>query len=209
MQNTLPEYFGNIDIYLFDQLLKGRFNTCKTILDVGCGSGRNLIYFLRQSVDVYGVDSSPDAIAEVKNLAREIAPHLPAGNFQVGLAEALPFSAATFDLVICSAVLHFAQDQDHFDRMLRSMWHVLKPGGFMFTRLASSIGVEHLVQDLGNGRYHLPDGSDRFLVNEPLLLYYTNALNGELYEPLKTTLVQNLRSMTTWCLRKRNTLFTN
>jgi len=69
MQNNLQEYFGNIDIYLFDQLLKGRFNTCKTILDVGCGSGRNLIYFLRQSVDVYGIDSSPDAIAEVKKLA--------------------------------------------------------------------------------------------------------------------------------------------
>ena len=79
----------------------------------------------------------------------------------------------------------------------------------MFSRLASSIALEHLVlQDLGNGRYHLPDGSDRFLVNEPLLLYYTNALNGELYEPLKTTQVQNLRCMTIWCVLKKNALLT-
>jgi len=87
--------------------------------------------------------------------------------------------------------------------MLHSMWRVLKPGGYFFARLASDIGIESLVQNLGNGRYLLPDGSERFLVNEEMLLGYTQMLNGHLHEPIKTTNVQNLRCMTTWCLQKR------
>ncbi len=71
-------------------------------------------------------------------------------------------------------------------------------------RLASDIGIENLVIDAGNRRYFLPDGSERFLVNEQMLLHYTNKLNGELYEPIKTTNVQNLRCMTTWCLKKKD-----
>ena len=202
MLNNLKETFGNIDIYLFDQLLKGRFDACKTVLDAGCGNGRNMIYFLQQHIDVYGMDQDLAAIQEVRELAHQLAPHLPPDNFWVGLVEELPFSENHFDLVICSAVLHFARDQQHFDQMIRSIWRVLKPGGFLFARLASSIGIEHLVQDLGKGRYHLPDGSDRFLVNEKLLLHYTTSLNGKMFESLKTTNVQNLRCMTTWCLQK-------
>jgi len=203
MKGNLQAYLGNIDIYLFDQILKGRFENCKSILDVGCGKGRNLIYFLQQNIDVFGRDKSPAAIADVKLLAQKLAPHLPTDNFRVGLVEELPYAENTFDLIICSAVLHFAQNKTHFDRMVRSIWRVLKPGGFLFVRLASNIGLEHLVQDVGNGRYHLPDGSERFLVNESDLLYYTNMLNGELFEYIKTTNVQNLRCMTTWCVQKK------
>jgi tellurite methyltransferase len=86
--------------------------------------------------------------------------------------------------------------------MLRSAWRVLKPGGYLFARLASDIGIESLVTPLGNSRYALPDGSERFLVNEQILMEYTGELKGELFEPIKTTNVQNLRCMTTWCLRK-------
>jgi len=99
-------------------------------------------------------------------------------------------------------VLHFAKDNNHFDAMLRSIWRVIKPGGYLFVRLASDIGIEGLVRELGNGRYLLPGGSERFLVNEQTLLRYTYELNGKLHEPIKTTNVQNLRCMTTWCLRK-------
>jgi hypothetical protein len=105
-------------------------------------------------------------------------------------------------LVISSAVLHFAADEKHFEAMLTSMWRVLKPGGYLFARLASDIGIEKHVRPLGNGRYFLPDGSERFLVNEQMLLNYTAKLNGNLFEPIKTTNVQNLRCMTTWCLQK-------
>jgi tellurite methyltransferase len=202
MQTNLQQLYGNIDIYLFDQLLKGTYNNCRKILDAGCGSGRNLVYFLRNGYDVYGIDPDANAVDAVKELAKNISSAYPLANFKIGVVEDLPFDDECFDLVISSAVLHFAKNKDHFDAMLHSMWRVLKPGGYFFARLASDIGIEKLVHALGNGRYLLPDGSERFLVNEALLLGYTNQLNGQLHEPIKTTNVQNLRCMTTWCMRK-------
>ncbi|MCW3116974.1 MAG: methyltransferase protein [Chitinophagaceae bacterium] len=203
MKRDLQENFGNIDIYLFDQLLKGRFDDCKTVMDAGCGAGRNLVYFLRNNFQVFGIDQDTESINKIKKLSAAIAPHNPLENFRVCLVEEMPFENAFFDIVISSAVFHFANDESHFDKMLKSAWRVLKPGGFLFARLASDIGIEKKVTALGNRRYRLPDGSDRFLVNEDILLNYTKELNGELYENIKTTNVQNLRCMTTWCLQKK------
>jgi SAM-dependent methyltransferase len=202
MNTRLEETFGNIDIYLFDQLMKGRFENCKTVLDAGCGTGRNVHYFLKNGYKVFGVDESPVAINEIQQLALGLAPQLSANNFIVAQVEKLPFEDLNFDVVISSAVLHFAKDQDHFDSMVREMWRVLKRGGFLFCRLASNIGIEALVKDRGEGRYLLPDGSTRYLADQQLLLDYTLKLNGQLFEPIKTTNVQNLRCMTTWCLQK-------
>ncbi|MEZ5044631.1 MAG: class I SAM-dependent methyltransferase [Saprospiraceae bacterium] len=201
MQN-LQAQFGQIDIYLFDQLLKGRFAGCKKILDVGCGQGRNIVYFLQNGFEVYGIDQNLEAIEAVRRLSKALAPKHADNHFVVGKVEEMPFATETFDLVICNAVLHFAKDDKHFEQMLRSIWRVIKPGGFLFCRLASTIGVEHLVKPLGNGRYRLPEGTEWYLVNEQTILDYTQALNGELFEYIKTTNVQNLRAMTTWCLRK-------
>jgi tellurite methyltransferase len=203
MQNNLQQTFGNIDIYLFDQLLKGRFDNCKTVLDAGCGGGRNLVYFLQNGYEVFGVDQNVEAVEEIRQLSNMLSPQNDLNNFRVAGVENMPFADDFFDVVICSAVLHFAQNEQHFDSMVHSLWRALKPGGYLFTRLASDIGIEKLVLSAGNGRYLLPDGSERFLVNEQILLRYTNQLNGILYEPIKTTNVQNLRCMTTWCLQKQ------
>ena len=203
MHNTLRETYGNIDIYLFDQLLKGRYDTAKKVLDVGCGSGRNLFYFLRNGYEVFGIDPNPQSVETVKILSGDLAPDNSLENFEVRNAENLKFADASFDLIICSAVLHFANDEQHFYAMLQQMFRVLKPGGYFFARLASDIGIETLVHPLGNNRYLLPDGSERFLVNEQTLLNFTQTLNGSLHEPIKITNVQNLRCMTTWCMRKK------
>jgi tellurite methyltransferase len=200
--NKLQEELGNIDIYLFDQLLKGRFDACKSVVDIGCGGGRNLVYFLRNGFEVYGIDQSAEAVEAVKQLSATLAPGNPVANFVVANADELPFADGSFDIAISSAVLHFAQSKDHFEAMLHSAWRVLKPGGYLFARLASDIGIETFVLPTGRGRYLLPDGSERYLVNEQILLNYTRELNGQLYEPIKTTNVQNLRCMTTWCARK-------
>ena len=202
MKKELQEAFGNIDIYLFDQLLKGRFDECQTVLDLGCGNGRNLVYFLKNNFQVFAIDQQPDSIREVKLLASQIAPQVPPDNFLVAPIEDMPFENNRFDVVLSSAVFHFARNESHFDAMLMAAWRVLKPGGFLFARLASDIGIEDKVIPLGNRRYRLPDGSDRFLVNEQILLDYTKSLNGELYEEIKTTIVRNQRCMTTWCVRK-------
>jgi len=202
MQQNLQQQFGNIDIYLFDQLLKGTYNNCHKVLDAGCGGGRNLVCFLQNGFDVYAVDPNPEAVAAVTELAKKLSPETPASNFHTASAENLPFDDNYFDLVISSAVLHFANSEGHFENMLHSMWRVLKPGGYFFARLASDIGLETLVIPTGHGRYLLPDRSERFLVNEQTLLRYTRQLNARLYEPIKTTNVQNLRCMTTWCIQK-------
>lgn len=200
--DELPSFFGPIDIYLFDQLLKGRLTAGMRILDAGSGSGRNLPYFLRHGFDVCAVDTTLGALTQVRRLAEELAPELPPGNFRVEAIEALSFPAEDFDAVIASAVLHFASDEAHFRAMVAECWRVLRPGGLFFARLASSIGIEGLVTPLGGGRYHLPDGTDRFLVNEALLADLAAALGAIRAEPLKTTNVENERCMTTWCLRK-------
>lgn len=201
MQN-LRDTFGNIDIYLFDQLLKGRIDKTTCVLDAGCGGGRNLTHLMQQGCAVFGVDENPDAIEIVKRKARDLAPMLPQDNFVVSDVAALPFSADHFDVVLSSAVLHFARDQVHFKTMIGEMWRVLKSGGMLFARLATTISIEKLVVQKEDGWYDLPDGSSRFLANEKMLLALTDELNGTLLDPLKTTNVQNLRAMTTWVLRK-------
>lgn len=194
--------FGNIDIYLFDQLQKGRISPTDCVLDAGCGSGRNAYYLLTQGVDVYGVDANPAAVAGMRELASELGRQAGDDHFHVEPLEALTFESDLFDVVICSAVLHFARDDDHFNAMVRELWRVLRSGGLFFARLASTIGMESQVRRISGRRYALPDGSDRYLVDEAQLMSLMNELGGDLLDPLKTTVVQNQRSMTTWVIRK-------
>ena len=198
---TLQEQFGAIDIYVFDQLLRGRIAPGMRVFDAGCGGGRNLVYLLREGYDVCGNDADANAVSQVRAMAASLAPGRP-HDFRVEPIEATSFPDAHAGVVIASAVLHFARDERHFEAMLRQMWRVLEPGGVFFARLASTIGIEPDVAALGNGRFHLPDGSDRFLVDPAAIESWTRTLGGTLLDPIKTTVVHNQRSMTTWVARR-------
>lgn len=198
----LPSLFGQIDIYLFDQLLRGRIGPGMTVLDAGCGHGRNLVFFLRHAYRIYAVDPDANAIRAVRSLAERLAPRLPLSNFREEAVESSSFPDHAADVVISSAVLHFARDEPHFQAMLRGAWRLVKPNGLFFCRLASSIGMEGRFTPLGGRRFALPDGTERFLVDEPYLLALTSELGGALLDPLKTTVVQDRRCMTTWVLRR-------
>ena len=198
----LQDHFGPIDIYLFDQLLRGRIAPGMRILDAGSGSGRNLVYLLRTGYEVFAADPDRVSIEAVQRLAAALAPGLPASNFRVEPVEEMTFPDAFADVVLCSAVLHFARDDAQFGAMLRGAWRVLKPGGLLFARLASSIGMEDRVQRVAGRRHRLPDGTQRYLVDEEFLIGMTRDLGGELLDPLKTTVVQDQRCMTTWVVRK-------
>jgi tellurite methyltransferase len=200
----LEAEFGAIDIYLFDQILRDRIRPDDRVVDVGCGFGRNLVYLMRMGCELFGVDSDPDAIAEVRHLAARLAPRLPPENFRIEGIErsTLPDHVAT--VALSSAVLHFAKDDAAFDAMLAGTWRLVAPGGMLFCRLASTIGVERQVRriDGTTRRYLLPDGTTRYLVDEDLLMDRTRQLGGQLLDPLKTTVVQGQRAMTTWVVRK-------
>ena len=200
--SELRTQFGEIDIYLFDQLLRGRLQPGMRVVDAGCGGGRNLVYLLRAGYEVFGADTDPDAIRSVRALASTLAPTLPAENFRVEPIERTTFPSAFADVVIGSALLHFARDTPQFDAMVAGMWRVLKPGGLLFARMASSIGMEDRVRPLGGRRFLLPDGSERYLVDELRLTQLTARLGAVMVDPLKTTVVQDQRCMTTWVARK-------
>jgi 2-polyprenyl-3-methyl-5-hydroxy-6-metoxy-1,4-benzoquinol methylase len=200
--SDLEREFGQIDIYLFDQLLRGRIRAGMRVLDAGCGSGRNLVYMMQSGVEVFATDADAGSIDHVRQLAATLSPALPKENFRVELVEHMSFHDGFADVVISSAVLHFARDHDQFSAMVTEMWRVLKPGGLLFARLASSIGMESRVQPLSDGRFLLPDGSQRYLVDEQRLLALTEQLSGRLLDPIKTTIVQNQRCMTTWVVQK-------
>jgi tellurite methyltransferase len=199
---TLQEQFGQIDIYLFDQMLKGRITPGMRILDAGCGYGRNLVYLLREGYEVYGADADARAVDHVRSLARKLAPALPASNFRVESVERMSFDDSCADVVISNTIFHFAADDAQFEAMLHGSWRMLKPGGLFFCRLASLIGMENRFEPVAGRRYRSPDGAERYLVDEALLVSLTERLGGELAEPLKTTVVQNQRAMTTWVVRK-------
>jgi tellurite methyltransferase len=201
---TLQEQFGAIDIYLFDQLLRGRITKADRIVDAGCGVGRNLVYLLREGYDVFGADGDPEVVGDVRALAQQLAPGRPADAFRAEPLERLSFPDGFATVVISSAVLHFARDDEQFEAMLAGTWRLLASGGMLFCRLASTIGLESRVQRIGASgrRFQLPDGTSRYLVDEALLMDLTRRLGGRLLDPLKTTVVQDQRSMTTWVVRK-------
>lgn len=197
-KNSVTDLLGQTDIYLIDQIMKDRYVPGCKLLDAGCGGGRNMHWFMQQGFDMYGIDWSEAAILNLK----QIYAHLPAEKLQVSLVENLPFPSNYFDHIISSAVLHFARNEMHFKEMLGEMLRVLKPGGTLFIRMTSDIGIEHKVKLLDNGNHRIPDGSMRFLLTRSILDSCMHEFGLTFLEPLKTVNVNDLRCMSTLVLQK-------
>lgn len=198
----LNRLLGNMDIYLLDQVLKGRFREGAAILDAGCGEGRNLVWFIRQGFNVFAVDKQEPPLQMLRYQMRSLGrPELCDQVYQMGLDDML-FPPAAFDWVICSAVLHFAENEGKFWEMMNEFFRVTKSGGRLFIRAATDIGLplSGLVNN-GGGWYSLTDGSERFLLTEALIAQILQK-GWSLLEPIKTTLVHGQRSMLTLVLEK-------
>ncbi len=198
---NIQEQFGQIDIYVFDQILRGNIAPGMRVLDAGCGYGRNLVHLLREGCEVFAIDADPEGVEHVRALAAELSPNLPATNFRVSPIEEMPFADDFADVVICNSVLHFARDQAHFLAMVEELWRVVRPGGLLFCRLGSRIGMNF--ERLRPNIYRINDGSEWFLVDEAELMHMARQMDAVMVDPLKTTIVQDYRCMTTWVLRKR------
>jgi ubiquinone/menaquinone biosynthesis C-methylase UbiE len=198
----LNKELGNIDIYLLDQILKGRYPDDYILLDAGCGEGRNLIYFLNNKFKVYGIDQNSSAIRMLQYVARTLNPAISKDNFILGSIDSLPFPDEHFHSVICNAVLHFAENEEHFFKMWAELFRVVKSNGTLFLRMASNIGAEEVILLDPNQKAYLPDGSFRFLLSR-IHLKILESKYGFIYlEPVKTVNVQDQRFMTTLVLQK-------
>lgn len=193
----LKQTIGNTDIYLLDQIMKKRYMLGNKILDAGCGNGRNIHWFYTNNFDIWGVDRDPQSIKRVKELYPKIV-----RNFKIAQLTRLPFTENLFDHIFCSAVLHFAISKKHFQEMFTELARVLKPGGSIFVRMASDIGIENKITFIENGIYKLGDGTDRFLLTRKLLQEVMETHSLSFFEPLKTTNVDDLRCMSTLVLQK-------
>lgn len=200
---SLNKLFGNVDIYLLDQILKGRFSKDQKILDAGCGEGRNQVYFLREGYQVFGVDSNPIAIQMVRIQAQTIQKDYDIYRFQTASVEDMPFHRQAIDVMISSAVLHFARNTSHFYKMMDEMMRVLKPGGLLFLRMATGFGgMIEASTSVGDGAYLLPDGSKRFILTEALLAEIQEKYGLHHLEAPKSVLVHGKRSMGVFMMQK-------
>ncbi len=153
---------------------------------------------LQPNFDIYAIDTDENAI----NHLSQVYPSLKRDQLHCAPVQSLSFPDEFFHHIICSTVLHFAKNKEDFLQMFSELNRVLKPGGSLFIRTASDIGIENKILPLGGGRFSLPDGTDRFLLTKPLLEEVLNTFPITLTEPLKTTNVQDLRCMTTLVLEK-------
>jgi len=189
----LNNLIGNIDIYLMDAILKGYFEDKKKVLDIGSGEGRNLIYFLKLGKDIYGVDTNPSSVKFCRMLARTIDKSFKSSHFLEADAKQLPFEGESFDVIISSAVMHFAKDEDEFTTMFAEAIRVLKHEGIIFIRMASEMGI-----DMVNSK-----NAFTFYLNRKLIDRLMDQFYLEKIEPVKSVMVETDREMTTLLLRKK------
>jgi ubiquinone/menaquinone biosynthesis C-methylase UbiE len=200
--NELNRLLGNVDIYLLDQMLKGRFTMEMKILDAGCGEGRNAVYFIQKDYQIFGIDPNELAIQYCRYLGKSLNPEFDAHRFQEGKLEDIPFHSQAFDVVICSAVLHFAENVDNFWQMIREIHRVMKPGGVFWFRMTTAFGgILEQSTDLGGGKYSLPDGTERF-VFLPEYVDKLQEIGFTFLEPMKTVLIPGQREMGVFVMEK-------
>lgn len=186
--------FERVDIYVIDQILKGRYQEGQSIFDAGCGGGRNLKWFYQNDFDIFGIDADEEFLS----IAKQNYPKA-ASNFTVGTLENLPYDNHSFDHILCCAVLHFAKSETHFTAMFTELVRVLLPKGMILIRMASNIGLDGNAPEITykengqKGTYYLTRERINQLIKE---------FNLTLLEPVKTTNVQDERAMTTLVFQK-------
>ena len=114
--------------YFRDALLRqfGRAPETLTVLDVGCGGGLLAERFAALGCAVTGIDRSLPTLDAARTHAQAARLEI---RYMEGDGEALPFEAASFDVVCCCDVLEHVAD---VDRVVGEIARVLKPGGVFF-----------------------------------------------------------------------------
>ena len=129
------------------------------VLDIGCGGGILSEEFARMGCAVRGIDISASSVSIALKHARNDRLKI---EYQVGSALALPFSTASFDVVVCCDVLEHLPD---LTAAIAEAARVLKPGGtFLFDTinrtLRSYFETILIAQELPLTRFFAPGSHD-------------------------------------------------
>ena len=104
----------------------------KRVLDLGCGSGRHLVFLAKEGFDVYGFDISKHGIQIARNWLKEkgLKAQLKIGDFY----KRLPYKDNFFDAIISIAALLHGKIGD-IRKLIKEMKRILKPNGLIFVTL--------------------------------------------------------------------------
>ena len=186
-----------MDLFLLDFILKGKIPEDCSVLDAGCGEGRNTIYFIRNGNEFRGIDSDESKVRLAEYMGNNIS--TSKAKFEVGDIRHTGFEI-DFDLVICSRVLHFSKNEEDFYNSWSKLKSSLKKGGLIYVSM-DSVVENTLGKEVGNGQYEFPDGQVRFSLTSAI---YEEMKKGfEEIEPLKTLVQNKVRAQSFMLLKKR------
>ena len=99
-----------------------------SVLDVGCGTGENILYLAELGFAAMGVDGAPTAISKARAKAKQRG---VTAQFEVADALSLSMPNRQFDSVIDTGLFHVFSDEER-DRFRDSLARVVRPGGTYF-----------------------------------------------------------------------------
>lgn len=199
----LNNELGNADLILIDQILKNRFHKHMRILDAGCGEGRNMVYFIRQNFNIYGIDCNREAVQMARILGQSINKAFEAENIRHFSIEDNPFPDHFFDAVLCINVLHSAKDRTSFFNLLDHLIQLLKPEGLLFLSMQSKIGLSKIsMERYGNNVSYAEENGNFYFSNDLLSEIRTHEGLMEI-EPVKTIVIDDNKSYTYLFIQKK------
>ena len=201
--DDLRREFGDIDIYLFDQLHRGRIRDGMSILDAGCGGGRNLVYSCAEASTCSARMQTTRRSARVRQLAISARARAAGRPF--------PRRASRTHVVFRRDVRRRHQQRGHAFRARRAALardarrDVARPEAGRTVLRASR--DDDRTRVAGQARWpadatSCPTATSAFSSMRTFIMLATRTVGGELLDPLKTSVVQNTRSMMTWVMRK-------
>jgi SAM-dependent methyltransferase len=162
-----PGFFADLDQYHFEKLhhlrrlVEFAGAPGRRVLDVGCGTGVDLVHFVRGGASATGVDASTAAI---RLASRNLAHQQLAAHLLVADGEALPFADTSFDYVFAHGVVQYTADDM---RLVEECRRVLRPGGRAFFQVYNRISWLHALSKLMK--------VDLEHVDAPVIRTYTHA----------------------------------
>jgi len=124
----------------------------KTVLEVGCGMGLDLVEYLRNGLRVSAIDVSRRSL---ELSGRLLAQRRMRAELLMAHAEELPFAAGSFDLVVARGILMYTPDET---RAVEEIYRVLRPGGRFLAILHNRFSWFVFLARLSGTRLYSEDG---------------------------------------------------